>query len=94
MQTVEPNSPADLAGLKAGDLQATLTGSPNNDTVVLGGDIITKVDGKAITSSDQLSQLVTGHKPGDRVKVEIVRKKDTKTVVVTLAKRPPALQTG
>ncbi len=93
VQSVEANSPADLAGLKAGDLQATLTGSANNDSVVLGGDIITKLDGKAITSSDQLSQLVTSHKPGDKVKVEIVRKKDTKTLTVTLAKRPPVLQT-
>ena len=93
VQTVEADSPAELAGLKAGDLQATLSGSSSNDSVVLGGDIITKVDGKAITSSDQLSQLVTSHKPGDKVKVEIVRKKDTKTLTVTLAKRPPVLQT-
>jgi S1-C subfamily serine protease len=93
VQSVEADSPADLAGLKAGDLQATLTGSANNDSVVLGGDIITKVGGKAITSSDQLSQLVTSHKPGDKVKVEIVRKKDTKTLTVTLTKRPPVLQT-
>jgi S1-C subfamily serine protease len=93
VQTVETNSPAEQAGLKAGDLQATLSGSSSNDSVVLGGDIITKVDGKAITSSEQLSQLVTSHKPGDKVKVEIVRKKDTKTLTVTLAKRPPVLQT-
>jgi S1-C subfamily serine protease len=93
VQSVEANSPAELAGLKAGDLQATLSGSSSNDSVVLGGDIITKVDGKAITSSEQLSQLVTSHKPGDKVKVEIVRKKDTKTLTVTLTKRPPQLQT-
>jgi S1-C subfamily serine protease len=92
VQSVEANSPADKAGLKAGDLQATLQNS--GDPVVLGGDIITKVDGKAITSSDQLSQLVSSHKPGDRVKVEIVRKKAPKTLTVTLGKRPPALQTG
>jgi putative serine protease PepD len=93
VQRVEANSPADQAGLKAGDLQATLQGSTSNDSVVLGGDIITKIDGKTITSSDQLSQLVSGHKPGDKVKVEIVRKKDTKTLIVTLGKRPAVLQT-
>jgi S1-C subfamily serine protease len=92
VQTVEPGSPADQAGLKAGDLPATLQGS--SDQVVLGGDIITKFDGKAITSSDQLAQLVSARKPGDKVKVELIRKNAPKTVTVTLDKRPAALQTG
>src|SRR4051794_23360209 len=92
VQSVQAGGPAEKAGIKAGDLQATMQDSSN--PVVLGGDIITKFDGKTITSSDQLAQLVAGHKPGDKVKVEIVRKKETKTLTVTLAKRPPALQTG
>ena len=37
----------------------------------------------------------SAHKPGDKVKLEIVRKKgQTKDVTVTLTKRPAALQTG
>ena len=93
VQTVEAGSPAATAGLRAGTIQATMQGS--TDPVVLGGDVITKIDGTAVTSSDQLSQLVSAHKPGDRVKLEIVRKKgETKDVTVTLTKRPNALQTG
>jgi S1-C subfamily serine protease len=92
VQTVEAGSPAAQAGIKAGNLQATLQGS--NDPVVLGGDIITEVDDKSITSSDQLAQLVSAHKPGDKVKLKLVRKKATKTATVTLGKRPAALQTG
>jgi S1-C subfamily serine protease len=94
VQSVEQGSPAEAAGLKAGDLQAQLHGQSSNDPVVLGGDIITKVDGKDIKSSDQLAQLIAAHKPGDKVKMDLVRKKDTKTVTVTLGKRPPTLQTG
>jgi S1-C subfamily serine protease len=94
VQSVEQGSPAEAAGLKAGDLPVQLQGQGSNDPVVLGGDIITKVDGKDITSSDQLAQLVAAHKPGEKVKMEIVRKKDTKTLTVTLGKRPPTLQTG
>jgi S1-C subfamily serine protease len=94
VQSVQQGSPADQAGLKAGDLQAQLQGQSSSNTVVLGGDIITKVDGKAITSDTQLAQLVAAHKPGDKVKMQIVRKKDTKSVTVTLGERPPTLQTG
>jgi S1-C subfamily serine protease len=96
VQTVEAGSPAAKAGLEAGTIQATMQGS--TDPVVLGGDVITKIDGAAVTSSDQLSQLVSAHRPGDRVKLQIVRKKgetrQTKDVTVTLTKRPSALQTG
>jgi len=94
VQTVEAGSPAAQAGLKAGDLQAQLSGQGDNSAVVLGGDIITKVDGKEIKTSDELSQLVSNHKPGDKIKLEVVRKKETKTITVTLGKRPSALQTG
>jgi S1-C subfamily serine protease len=94
VQSVQQGSPAEQAGLKAGDLQAQLQGQSSSNTVVLGGDIITKVDGKAITSDAQLAQLVAAHKPGDKVKMQIVRKKDTKSVTVTLGERPPTLQTG
>ncbi|WP_051223766.1 S1C family serine protease [Conexibacter woesei] len=93
VQTVESGSPAGQAGLRAGTIQATMQGS--SDPVVLGGDIITKVDGTKITTSDQLAQLVSSHRPGDRVKLEIVRQKgSTRDVTVTLTKRPSALQTG
>ena len=94
VQTVEAGSPAAQAGIKAGNLQAQLSGQGDNGAVVLGGDIITKVDGKAIKTSDELSQLVSAHKPGDKIKLEVVRKKETETVTVTLGKRPAALQTG
>jgi S1-C subfamily serine protease len=94
VQTVEPGSPAEQAGLKAGNLQAQLSGQGDNGSVVLGGDIITKVDGKAIKTSDELSQIVSSHKPGDKIKLEIVRKKATRTITVTLGKRPSSLQTG
>src|SRR4051812_26469865 len=58
VQTVESGSPADQAGLKAGNLQAQLQAGSGDNDVVLGGDIITKVDDRPITSSDQLAQLV------------------------------------
>ena len=84
VQSVTPGSPADKAGIRAGDISATLDGDP----IQLGGDIITKVDGKEIRSSDDLTAAISDRKPGDKVKVTIVRGGRTKTVEVTLADRP------
>jgi S1-C subfamily serine protease len=94
VQSVEQGSPAAQAGLKAGDLQAQMQGGGADNPVVLGGDVITKIDSTNITSGDQLAQLVAAHKPGDKVKLTLVRKSGSKTVTVTLGKRPPQLQTG
>jgi putative serine protease PepD len=95
VQSVQPGGPAEKAGIKTGEIQAQLQGAGTGNQVVLGGDIITKVDGKTITSSDALSQMVTAHKPGDKMSLEIVRKGGKKTTVqVTLTTRPSQLSTG
>jgi S1-C subfamily serine protease len=89
VQTVQAGSPAEKAGIRAGQLQAQLQGT----TVVLGGDIITKFDGTPVKSADELLQLVGNHKPGDKIKVELVRKSQKQTVEVTLGNRPATLDT-
>jgi len=91
VQEVKPGSPAEAAGIKAGELPAQLQGG---DPIVLGGDIITKFDGRPVTSGPHLSQLVTSHEPGDKVQVQVVRKGEKKTVTVTLGQQPANFQTG
>src|SRR3954466_13228666 len=78
---VEAGSPAAKAGLKAGTTQATIQGQ----TVVLGGDVITKIDGNEITTFDDLANGISSKKPGDTVQLEIIRDGQTQTVNVTLA---------
>jgi S1-C subfamily serine protease len=84
VQSVTPGSPADKAGIRAGDISATLDGQD----IQLGGDIITEVDGKAINSNENLTEAIAGRKQGDKVKVRIVRGNKEKTVEVTLGDRP------
>jgi putative serine protease PepD len=50
--------------------------------------VITKLDGKTIESGDDLSSIVDGKKPGDKLAVTYVRDGDTHTVTVTLGTRP------
>jgi S1-C subfamily serine protease len=90
VQTVTAGSPADKAGIRGGDITAQVGGNP----VALGGDIITKVDGKTVKSADELQAQIAKHEAGDKVKVEFVRNRRTKTVEVTLATRPASLASG
>jgi S1-C subfamily serine protease len=85
VQTVTPGSPAAKAGIRAGSTTATLS---SGDTIQLGGDVITKVDGKAIRSADDLASAIATKKKGDEVTLTIVRDGKTKSVRVTLADRP------
>jgi S1-C subfamily serine protease len=90
VQTVQAGSPAAKAGLHAGDQSAEIGGTE----LVLGGDIIEAVDGKPVASSDDLSTLISGHKPGDEVKLVIVRAGKRQTLTTKLASRPAATQVG
>ncbi|HEY7619885.1 MAG TPA: trypsin-like peptidase domain-containing protein, partial [Solirubrobacteraceae bacterium] len=84
VQSVTPGGPADKAGIKAGDIPATLDGNP----ITIGGDIITKVDDKDIRSDEDLQAAVADNKPGTPVRITLVRAGKTKTVKVTLGERP------
>jgi putative serine protease PepD len=67
---------------------AVTPGSPADSAGVQQGDVITKIDGTTVTTADQLSTIVHGHKAGDKVKLTISRGGDTTTVTVTLGTRP------
>jgi putative serine protease PepD len=54
---------------------------------VQSGDLITAVDGKAITSSQQLRAVIAAHKPGDTIALTVRRDGSTKTLSVTLGSR-------
>ena len=84
VQSVAPGGPAAKAGIRAGDLPATL----DNHPIQLGGDIITKVAGKEIRTKDDLQAAVADRKSGDTVKVTLLRASKVKTVEVTLGERP------
>jgi S1-C subfamily serine protease len=54
------------------------------------GDIITAVDGLKLGSEVSLRGVLLQHKPGDTVKLEVLRDSKTLTLDVTLATRPEA----
>ncbi len=48
------------------------------------GDVIIAVDGKNVAKFGELQEILATHKPGDKVKVTLLRKKEKKEVTVTL----------
>ena len=82
--SVQSGSPAAKAGIRGGQRQVTL----QNQVYVTGGDVLTRIDGQAVTSNEQLSTLITSHKPGDQVTVTVARGPSTTTIKVTLGTRP------
>lgn len=81
---VVSGSPAAKAGIRGGSQQQQVQGQ----VYVTGGDVITAVDGARVTSMEELSSVISGHKPGDQVTLKILRGSSTKEVQVTLGDRP------
>jgi S1-C subfamily serine protease len=84
IQHVRDGSPAADAGLKGGTTQVVLAGQ----TYWLGGDVITKVNGQAVETSDQLASVVTSKQPGDSLDLEVHRGQETLNVTVELGRQP------
>ena len=80
---VEGDSNAAKAGLKGGT-KAVYYGSRNN-ILYLGGDVITKIDGIAITSLAEYYSALESKKPGDVVSLVVHRNKKDLTLKITLA---------
>ena len=52
------------------------------------GDVITKLGGTTVSTSDELRAAINAHEPGDRVSVTYRRNGQAHTASVTLASRP------
>lgn len=81
--SVQPNSPAEKAGLRGGSIQTSLPG------VLAGGDLIVAVDGHPVRGFDDfLSYLIINKSPGDTIVLTIVRDGKEQDVSLVLGKRP------
>ncbi len=63
-------------------------GSPAQEAGIEDGDVIVKFNGKNVESADGLQDLVGDLEPGAKVKIQLERDGDSKTVTVTLGERP------
>jgi S1-C subfamily serine protease len=89
VQSVQKGTAAEKAGIRGGNINGSIEGGQ----VAVGGDIIVSIDGKAVTSSEDLANDIAAKKPNDTISIGLLRatgkgKYEHKTVSVTLGSRP------
>ena len=75
------------AGARIGEVRP---GTPAAKAGLKAGDVVVKIDGTSVGSSDRLRSLIDAKRPGDKVKLTVQRGGETVTLDVTLGTRPSA----
>ncbi len=69
-------------------IQSVISGSPAEKAGLTRGDIVTKVDGKALSEKFQISNAVSGKKVGDTIVLEVWKDGQTRSVSAKLELAP------
>ena len=69
-------------------ISQVIRNSPAEDAGVEAQDVIVKVNGKKVTDSSNLKNLISTGRPDDKTKLTVIRDGDEKNITVTLGLRP------
>jgi len=84
VEVVEPGSPAEQQGIAGGKLDLTVGGH----SVLLGGDIITVMNGVAVDTPEKLEQVLRSLKVGATVRMTVFRDEKLRQLEVVVTERP------
>jgi serine protease Do len=84
VEAVEPGSPAEKAGMRGGDLEVTV----GTTSLLLGGDIVTSINGRGLGDPEMLAPTLRALAVGDRVKLTVYREGNIREVEFVLPERP------
>lgn len=84
VETVEPGSPAEKIGLQGGTFPVVIGG----EEYLLGGDVITRVNGVSLRDMKTVARIARSLKVGDRIELEYWRDGIQHTAAVVLPERP------
>jgi len=84
VQSVEKGSPGAKAGLEPGSTEREFGGVQ----IRVGGDIIVAIDGKPVSSSEDVVRAVTARLPGETIRVTVVRDSKRQEIEIRLGERP------
>jgi S1-C subfamily serine protease len=81
---VDRGSSMDNAGIRGASQIALLY----NRRILIGGDVITQINGKSVGSMEEMRLAVEGKKPGDKIQVTLYRRNNKMQVTVDLVEAP------
>ena len=84
VEVVEPGSPAERNGLRAGRLDIAVSGR----SLLVGGDIVTGVNGTPLTSQVKLREAMRALRVGETVRLTVFRDGELRNVEYVLPERP------
>lgn len=84
VELVYDGSPADRAGIRGGNLSVVVQG----DEYLLGGDILTAIQGVPIRTHQDYVAKVKTLRPGQKIRATIMREGHTREVTLTVSERP------
>jgi S1-C subfamily serine protease len=84
VEVVYDGSPADRAGVRGGNLSVAVQG----EEYLLGGDILTQINGTPIRSHQDYVARVKTLRVGQRVKIVVVRDGNPRELSLTVSERP------
>jgi S1-C subfamily serine protease len=84
VEVVEPGSPAQKAGLRGGELELTIAGHE----FLMGGDIVTRINGIDMDSQDNIVEALGSVKVGSNISLRIFREGNNLELTYTIPERP------
>jgi serine protease Do len=84
IETIEPGSPAQKAGLRGGMVPVSIAGME----ILLGGDVITHMNGKAVNSPETAVKIFHSLKVGQEIAIQYIRLGEKKNVNCVISERP------
>jgi putative serine protease PepD len=84
VESVDPGSPAQKAGVQDGEFELTVAGEP----ILLGGDIVTALNGITLDDSDALPSAMASLKIGTTAEVTVFRDGAETRIDIPIVERP------
>ncbi|NMB89906.1 MAG: PDZ domain-containing protein [Chloroflexi bacterium] len=81
VEEIVKDSPADLGGVRGSYKPVEI----NGESILIGGDIIVRIDQDNVTDLNSLKDLLQQHQPGDQITIDVLRDGKTVSLDVTLA---------